>query len=482
MKHAMFILTLLLAALVSVWPHPAPAAFAADPGTAKDGRFDLEETKTVLSGLIEKTLKDKGVPSISIALVRGDSIVWKAAFGYANVRTKTPATPDTIYNAASTFKAVTATALMQLAEQGKFKLDDPVNRYLGDFPVRDRVQSDQPVTFIQLLSHWSGLTSWPGRGETTMKPIWSRELPKTLEQVVPELYSIRPPETKFEYNNYGYAVAGLLLERISSEPYERYVCDHVLKPLGVTTLHPVYPSPEMVEMMALPYDASSNGQPRPAPQVLTAEYPAGNAYLTAEDMARFLGAHVNGGVFQGRRILSEESVKEIQNPRFGGNYGFGFRIRKTVKGNTMIRHIGRMPGMCSMMMGDVDAHVGVYYVANASRDRFDIADIAIALLRGESYPLAKRQAIPVDPKVLDRYAGVYETEKDVFTLTREGDGLFLQKNQTPKKGELLAESSTHFFLKDDPASINFETNSEGVIDRMVITPPDWLIIVAKKRR
>jgi hypothetical protein len=76
--------------------------------TAQDGPFDLNKTRTVLSRLIEKTLKDAGVPSISIALVRGDSIVWKAAFGYANVRTRTRATPETMYNAASTFKAVTA--------------------------------------------------------------------------------------------------------------------------------------------------------------------------------------------------------------------------------------------------------------------------------------------------------------------------------------------------------------------------------------
>jgi CubicO group peptidase (beta-lactamase class C family) len=315
-----------------------------------------------------------------------------------------------------------------------------------------------------------------------MKPIWSRELPKTLEQAVPELYSIRPPETKFEYNNYGYAVAGLLLERISGESYEKYVCEHVLKPLGITTPHPVYPSPEMVEAMALPYDVGADGQPRPAPQVLTTEYPAGGtAYLTAEDMARFLGAHVNGGVFQGRRILSAESVKEMQTPRFGGNYGFGLRMRKIATGHTLIRHTGRMPGMCSMMMGDVDAHVGVYYMVNATYDKFDIADVAITLLRGESYPVAERQAVPVDPKILDRYVGIYVAENSIFTISRKDNGLFLQKNQNSKRGELLAESSTIFFLKDDPASISFEKDSAGEVDRMIITPPDWLITVAKKR-
>ncbi len=93
----------------------AGSAGAAAPLGSKESHFDLEQTKSVLTQLIEKTLKDTGAPSLSIALVRNDSIVWKAAFGYANVRTRTPATPETLYNAASTFKSVTATALMQLA-------------------------------------------------------------------------------------------------------------------------------------------------------------------------------------------------------------------------------------------------------------------------------------------------------------------------------------------------------------------------------
>ena len=124
---------------------------------AQNGRFDLQKTKTVLTGVIEKTLADNGIPSMSIALVRGDSIVWKAAFGYTNMRTRTPATTETLYSTGSSFKSVTATAIMQLAEQGKLRLDDPINRYLGDSQVQDRLQSEKPVTFTHILSHWSGL-------------------------------------------------------------------------------------------------------------------------------------------------------------------------------------------------------------------------------------------------------------------------------------------------------------------------------------
>src|SRR5687767_10712295 len=102
-------------------------ALVAVPARAQTGQFDLEKTKSVLTETIERVIKERGVPSISIALVKGDSIVWKAAFGYANVRMRTPATPETIYSTGSTFKSATATALMQLHEQGKFKLDEPVN-------------------------------------------------------------------------------------------------------------------------------------------------------------------------------------------------------------------------------------------------------------------------------------------------------------------------------------------------------------------
>ena len=83
--------------------------------------------------------------------------------------------------------------------------------------------------------------------------------------------------------------------------------------------------------------------------------------------------------------------------------------------------------------------------------------------------------------MLDRYVGVYETDDDVFTITREGNSLFLKKNRNPKKGEILAESPTRFFLLDDPATIHFETNANGVVERMVVTPPDWVILVARRR-
>jgi len=157
--------------------------------------YDPERTRRVLTELIERKL-DAGVASISIALVRGDEIAWTAAFGHANVRMEVPATPETIYVTGSTFKAVTATALLQLAERGLVELDDPINEHLGEHRVEDL--EDHPVTLRHILSHTSELT--PG---ANTKEVWSRTLPMRLDELPGAVRAVRPPEEKYEYNNYG---------------------------------------------------------------------------------------------------------------------------------------------------------------------------------------------------------------------------------------------------------------------------------------
>jgi CubicO group peptidase (beta-lactamase class C family) len=437
---------------------------------AQTGRFDLEKTKTVLSGVIQKTLADNGIPSMSIAVVRGDSIVWKAAFGYANMRTRTPATTETLYSTGSSFKSVTATAVMQLAEQGKLKLDDPINRYLGESQVHD--QSDKPVTFTHILSHWSGLKS----GAET-QPIWSRKLPKTLEAFTSTLASVRAPETKWEYNNFAYGTAGLLVQKISGIEYEKYIVDNVLKPLGVATEHPVYPSPEMVERMALPYGAGGSfGKPAPVAQVHFDVYPAGDVYLTAEDMARYLIAQLNGGVFHGNRILSEQSVREMHTPRFGGDYGFGFwMVRDSASGHTLIHHGGAIAGQRAFLIGDLDARVGVYYMTNSDflpdatpPAQSEIVYAALKLLRGESYiPRPPRKGIAVDDKVLDSYVGTYELGPASLVVSRVGRALALQQNGQSAINELIAETPVRFVLRGSSIKVTFEGDG-GSIDRIVV--------------
>lgn len=436
--------------------------------SAQAGSFDLDKTKKVMTQLIEREMKERGIASVSVALVKDDKIVWTAAFGYANLKTRTLATPETLYSTGSTFKSATATGIMQMVDQGKIALTDPINRHLGDSRVQDRLQSDKEVTFEHLLSGWSGLL-----GGAAVEPIWSRKLPLTLEAFTSKLYSIRAPEAKWEYNNFAYGTAGLLVEKISGQEYEKYVVEHILKPVGAKTANPVRPSPEMVELMALPYSAGgARGSPVPVPQTHFDVYPAGDLYMTAEDMARYLGAHLNGGVFNGKRILSVESVKSMHTNRFGGDYALGFWVEKDESnGHTIIQHGGAIAGQRSMLRGDVDAKVGIYYMTN-SDVAIPIDKPALALLRGDDYKLPpERVGKKVKTSLLAEYAGTYKTEQGfALTLTLEGSDLIWKRGNSIS--ELKAESDTEFYCSPIDSVIKFVRDDKGAVDHITLSIND----------
>jgi hypothetical protein len=269
---------------------------------------------------------------------------------------------------------------------------------------------------------------------------------RLLQQHGLDASAIKGTETRWEYNNFAYGMAGLIVEKASGKSYEQYVVDQIRKPLGVAIEHPVQPNAAMIELMALPYmPGGASGKPTPVDQVHYDVYPAGDIYVTAEDMPRFLGAQLNDGVFNGQRILSAESVAKMREPQFGGTYGFGLFLKTDDKGHRIISHSGGIPGQSSFMSGDVDAKVGVYYVSNSGAPG-EIAEAALALLRGEDYvPVADRKTIAVEPKVLDTYVGEYElTAEFVFSVTREGGKLLLQQGAAPTKVVLLATAPGEF--------------------------------------
>jgi len=213
-----------------------------------ENNFDLEQSKKRLTEEINKVLKETGIPSISLSLIKDDAIIWSEAFGYANVKKKLPATSSTIYSTGSNFKFVTATAIMQLAEAGKLDIDNPINNYLGESAIDDLSSEGTPVTFRHLLSHHSGL-----KGPIEIIPIWERKIPKTLEEIASEISTEEPPGINFKYCNHCYALAGLAIEKISGQTFQEYIVKHILEPLQIDSKGPVIPTPSMVEELALPY-------------------------------------------------------------------------------------------------------------------------------------------------------------------------------------------------------------------------------------
>jgi len=178
-----------------------------------------------------------------------------------------------------------------------------------------------------------------------------------------------------------------VVEEVTGKTYDAYVSESILEPLGIDVSVPSVPSPTVVEHLALPYGLT-DGAPVAIEQVRYDVYSAGDVYLRAEDMARFLAAQLNGGEFRGRRILSEASSREMQRQQFDArSYALGTGVGE-VDGRVVLQHSGAIPGFNSLSLGEPASGMGVYVVSNSSSAATSnalsaLARTAMDLMRGE---------------------------------------------------------------------------------------------------
>ena len=438
-----------------------------------NSEFDLVQTKKVLTEEINKILKETGTPSISLSLIKGKTIVWSEAFGYANVKKQIPASSSTIYSTGSNFKFVTATAIMQLAEAGKLNIDDPINNYLEELAINDLSSDGNPVTFRHLLSHHSGL-----KGPIEIIPIWERKLPKTLEKLTSEISTEEPPGVNFKYCNHCYALAGLVIEKVSGMTYQDYLIKNILKPLNIESEGPVIPTPKMVEELALPYSLKDN-QSIPEYQSRFDVYPAGDIYLTSPEMANFYIAQLNEGSFKNQSILSTKSITEMQEQQFGSTYGLGVGVGVIKsKNKKYLQHTGGVPGFSTFFKSETNSKIGVYIASNSGNVQNTLAaigNLALKLLSGEndveslpSFTKKKFKEIKLSDEILSRYTGKYQLSPKFFiTVSQEGNHLYGQATGQPKF-ELFAHDEDKFFLKVVDAQVNFNIEAGEVISLALI--------------
>lgn len=467
---------LLSAASLATTATAAVLVLGAPVRSQENGAGDLDRITATLETEIQKILSETGLPSVSIALLQDGEVAWTQAFGFANVAAQVPATVDTYYSTGSTFKWVTATAVMQLVEKGAFTLDTPLNHLIDE---EQEVPGADNVTVRHLLSHHSGLDAYTiarriqPDGPVSAVPLWSKRPNISAEEILANTRRVRSPGKHFEYSNDGYIILGYLIERTSGQPFDEYVAEHVLRPLGVAIETPARPSPRVVERMALPYLLKDN-ESIPTDQFRFDGAAPGDIYLKASDMARFVAAQLGDGSYGEACILSEESATEMRRQQFeGAPYGFGIRMGQ-FDGRTVLHHSGGIPGFSARMMADPSTGKGVYLMANTSDAAFlgALASHAMQLLWGlDPDPLpsfAKEERVQISPELFEEYAGTYELAPGrTLTFGRDGERFFVQPiGQRPR--EIFPSSENEFFLGRGNAAFAFgRDDPEGPVTHLI---------------
>ncbi|MBT8488347.1 MAG: beta-lactamase family protein, partial [Gemmatimonadetes bacterium] len=272
-------------------PGPTAAQSAADVPSDPEVQAQI----ALFSAWMEGQIEIRGLPGAAVGVVAGDDLVWARGFGHADIESDRAMEADTRFRMASHSKLFTATAIMQLREEGKLRLDDPVVEYLPWFEHEKASLDDPPITIEHLLTHSSGLPREAGSHWTDFEFPTADE----VRALMPYRQAPFSPEVRWKYSNLAYTIAGMVVEEVSGMSWADYLQANIFDPLGMTASSVDVPDPQL----ATPYGSRMPDGSRMIYPFVDARGMAAATGLTStvEDMARFVSAQFREGPRGGNR-------------------------------------------------------------------------------------------------------------------------------------------------------------------------------------
>jgi D-alanyl-D-alanine carboxypeptidase len=301
-------------------------------GCARTSARDTVEAR--VDSLVAAFQQETYAPGVSVAVVRAgrDTLVYRG-YGLADVENDVPATPETVYRIGSISKQFTAAAVLRLAEQNRLSLDDPIVRHLPNLP-----PAWSGIRIRQLLSHTGGIPNFQVR--------WLHEgvseealTPDSVVGLVRNEPLDFPPGTQWRYSNIGYTVLGMLLEKMSEEPYRHYLQSALLRPLGLASTR-YCDLTSLIRHRAEGYEQRDTSVVNAMHTSMTVPFAAGGLCSTVGDMAAWNHALATG------RVVSAASWARMTTPDSAARetgYGYGLAV-KSIDGRRVIRHSGGIQG------------------------------------------------------------------------------------------------------------------------------------------
>lgn len=376
-----------LLVLISVGCTAVPLSFSQNVAH-QPSKSEYRSTGVLIANIestMTRTLDKYSVPGAAIALIREGEVVWTKGFGLADLSGHVPITTETEFNVGSLSKTPTAWAIMQLADEGKLKLDAPVDTYLRRWHLPQSPFENGKVTIGRLLSHTSGISNHDYHGwdpTSPLPPIEDSLAGKTGTGIVQVVSS---PGSTIHYSGANYAILELVVEEISGQPFSAYMESHIFRPLHMLRTQYGLPG-DFEKSMAKPYDVLE----KPLPILRYNELAAAGLTTNLHDLAIFAAAGLKArmGAQPGRGLIKPETISEMQSPApntkwadedpYGPNpqYGYGYTVRpEQFAGKTGVGHGGTNNGWESLVQIIPSSGDGIVIMTNSSNGSAVIASI-----------------------------------------------------------------------------------------------------------
>ena len=435
----------------------------------------------LLCAWVEAQMAHRGEPGLSIGVIHDQELVWASGFGKADTDEQVAATAATRYRIASITKLFTSTGILMLRDAGMLQLDDPVERHLPWFDIRQRFPDAPAITIRHLLTHTAGLP------REAAFPYWTDADFPTREQIrdaVPRQETAYPTETRWKYSNLAFVLAGEIVAAVSGQSYEDHVRQRILDPLGMSDTLVGAPRPGDTAL-AVGYGRRLPGANRPALSAVV-DYrgiaSAANMTSNVTDLAKFAMLQFRDRPAGGDQLLRGSTLREMQrvhwlDPSWEYGWGLGFKVIR--KGSaTYVGHSGQAPGYRTQMLLRPADKTGVIVLSNAHDcDALRYCDRAFrwvlpAVLRTTA---PERQRATADPG-WQRYVGRYrDSWSDSQVLVRDGKLVIIDPTaddplETMATLEPVAEHVFRYEANDGYSSSGelaiFEVDGTGKVQRL----------------
>jgi D-alanyl-D-alanine carboxypeptidase len=389
------------------------------------------------------------VASYAVAVVKDGRLILARGYGFADLENSVPATAETVYRLGSITKQFTALAILQLAEQGKLSVDDELTKFLPDYPTGAR-----KVTVQQLLNHTSGIKSYTNQRNFMKLARQDHSHEELLAFFKDEPFEFEPG-VKWRYNNSGYYLLGMIIEKASGKSYADYLHEHIFQPLGMSAtrygnLRPI------IARRAAGYTLDDGELVNDDPLSMTAPGAAGALVSNVLDLIKWHQALEAGQLLSAK---SYEAMYQATKLADGTTqpYGYGWGL-SDVAGHRKISHGGGINGFSTMIARYPQDRLAVIVLSNTAGADVGAVESRIAkhILGVQDKPV---EDLPVAAELANRLIGKYEIEEGKVEITFEDGKLYAKRDGEPR--DRLKYQGNHLFVIADMPSL-----------RITFTPAD----------
>lgn len=427
----------------------------AEPGKAPPTAAQIT---TYAEQLLADTYPAKGAGA-AVLVARGDEVLYRGARGMASIELGVPLSPDQAFRIGSVTKQFAAVGLLKLVEAGKVALDDPLSKYLPEYP------NAAKISVRQLLDHTSGVKSYTDVAGVMDGPIRMDLSTAALIDSFKDQPADFAPGEGWAYNNSGYVLVGAVIEAASGKSWHAHLNDVLFAPAGLKST--VYGANDaLISGMANGYTVR-DGRVAPAAFLsMTQPHAAGALVSTVDDLHRWNRA-LHGG-----KLLGEDLYTEMVTPAgkaAPANYGFGI-ARGTLRGRTQLQHGGGIFGFASHLLYVPQGEISVAVLQNADAMVNGPTDPAVLAVRlaafalGDPYP--DPTPIEVDAETLKTYEGVYQVDEANTRVVRVVDGRLTSQRTGGERLALIPIAKDRFLFEGMLTWMEFERGADGAISGM----------------